>query len=133
MSQKMQYGEALYWAVQRSLYQRFGLIGALAELGAVASLVTLSFLTRKQGIAFYLTLSATICVAAGLAVWFAFVSPANSQVAQWTNVPLPANWMDVRRQWEYGHAASAVLDLVGFAALLLSLVLDTPSAQRVTG
>jgi hypothetical protein len=126
MPGKMQYGEALYTAVQHSLYLHFAWVGAFAEIGAVFSLVVLSFLVRKRSAIFYPTLAATICVAAGLAIWFAFVSPANAQMAQWRSIPLPANWTDVRRQWELGHAASAVLDLIGFGALVYSVILDTP-------
>lgn len=124
MPRKMQYGEALYMAVQHSLYLYFAWVGAIAEVGAVVSLTVLSVLTGKRGFIFYLTLVATICVAAGLAVWFVFVSPANTQMAQWSVVPLPANWTDVRRRWEFGHAASAVLDLIGFGALVLSVIVE---------
>lgn len=129
MPRKMQYGEALYMAVQHSLYLHFAWVGAFAEVGAVVSLVVLSFLVRKQSAIFYLTLVATICIAAGLAIWFAFVSPANAQMAQWHSIPLPANWTDVRRQWELGHAASAILDLIGFGALVFSVILDTPRSS----
>ncbi len=126
MPRKMQFGESLYWAVQRTLYMNFGLVGAFAELGAVAFLVAVSVLVRRRRSIFYLTLLATICIAASLALWFAFVSPANTQIAQWSTLPLPANWTQVRDHWEYGHAAAAVLDLIGFAALVLSVILDTP-------
>ncbi len=128
MPRKMQYGEALYMAVQRSLYLYFAWVGGFAEVGAVVFLVGLSAFTRKRGLIFHLTLIATISVAAGLGVWFAFVSPANTQMARWSGIPLPANWTDVRRQWEFWHAASAVLDLIGFGALVLSVVLETPKA-----
>lgn len=37
-------------------------------------------------------------------------SPANAEMARWHALPLPANWIGVRRQWELGHAASAILD-----------------------
>ena len=72
---------------------------------------------------------ATACVAAGLLVWLAVVSPANTQMAAWQGVPLPADWTVVRTHWEWGHAVSAMLDLVGFGALVLSVILDTPKAQ----
>ena len=113
-------------AVQHSLYLYFAWVGAFAEVGAVFFLVVLSFLVRKRKQAFFLTIVATVCVAAGLAVWFAVVSPANTQMAQWTGVPLPANWTDVRRHWEFGHATSAVLDLIGFGALVASVISETP-------
>jgi hypothetical protein len=129
MPRKMQYDEGLYMAVQRSLYLYFAWVGAFAEMGAVIFLVVLSALVRNRGVVFYLTLAATLCIAAGLAVWVGFVSPANAQMAQWSSVPLPANWTDVRRQWELGHATSAVLDLIGFGALVLSVVLDRPKGS----
>lgn len=133
MPPKMQYGEGLYMTVQHSLYQYFAWVGAFAEVGAVACLVVLSVLLRNGRAVFHLTLAATLCIAAGLGVWFVVVSPANAQMAQWSSMPLPANWTDVRRQWEFGHAASAVLDLVGFGALVLSVVVDTPKSASQAG
>src|SRR5690349_5389546 len=88
MPRKMQYGEALYGAVQHSLYLYFAWVGAFAEVGAIACLVVLSVLLRNRRAVFHLTLAATLCIAAGLAVWFAVVSPANAQMAQWSRVPL---------------------------------------------
>jgi hypothetical protein len=127
MPRKMQYGEALYMAVQHSLYLYFAWVGAIAEVGAVLVLCVLSVLTRKRGRGFRLTLLATLCVSAGLAVWILLVSPANTQMAGWQAVPLPENWTAVRRQWEIAHAVSAVLDLIGFGALILSVILETPA------
>lgn len=125
MPRKMQYGEALYRDVQHSLYLYYAYVGAVADVGAVVSLCVVAVMVRRRGAVFHLTLAAALCVAAGLAVWFIFVSTANTEMARWTSLPLPANWTDVRRQWEYGHAASAVLDLIGFGALVLSVLLET--------
>jgi hypothetical protein len=133
MPRKMQYDEGLYMAVQHSLYLYFAWMGAFAELGAVACLLVLSILLRHRRAIFHLTITATLCIAAGLAVWFAVVSPANAQMAHWSSVPLPANWADVRRQWEFGHTASAILDLVGFGGLALSVVVDTPKTSSQAG
>jgi hypothetical protein len=124
MPRKLRYGEGLYMAVQHTLYLYFAWVGAFAEVGAVLLLIVLSFLVRKRQPGFLLTLVATICVAAGLAVWFAVVSPANTEMARWTGLPLPQNWMETRRHWEFGHAISAVLDLIGFGALIASVLFD---------
>jgi hypothetical protein len=35
---------------------------------------------------------------------------------------LPDNWMKLRNQWEYSHAASAVLNLIALFALLYGIV-----------
>jgi len=125
MPAKMRYTGDLYMAVQHTLYFYFAWVGAIAEIGAIGFLIAVAILLRKRGKVFYLTLIATVCVATGLAVWFAFVSPANTQMAAWHELPLPSNWMSVRNQWEWGHAVSALLDLVGFGALIVSLLAET--------
>ena len=83
--------------------------------------------------AIYLTDPPCRSIAAGLGVWFAVVSLANAQMAQWNSLPLPANWTDVWRQWECGHAASAPVDLLGFGALMLAVVVDTPRSASHAG
>lgn len=125
MPRKLTYGQELYMSVQHTLYFYFALVGAPAELGAVLCLGVLCFLVRRRRRSFWLTLTAAICVTAGLVVWFAVVSPANRDMAQWTALPLPDTWLNTRRHWEFGHAASAVLDLIGFGSLIASVLFDT--------
>jgi hypothetical protein len=48
-----------------------------------------------------------------LIVFFIWVFPGNQATANWTE--MPDNWEALRRHWEYGHAANAV---IVFAALL---------------
>jgi len=122
MPRKMQYDQSLYVAMQHSLYLYFAWVGSIAEVSAVVFLIILCVLLRRNRRAFRLTLVATVCITAGLAVWFLLVNTANAEMAQWGNLPLPENWDDVRRQWEYGHAISAALDLIGFGALVASVV-----------
>lgn len=129
MPRKLRYDQNLYMAVQHTLYLYFAWMGAPIEVGAVLSLGVLCFLTRGRKPSFALTAAATIAVGAGLAVWFAMVAPANGEMAQWTTIPLPDSWMDTRRHWEYGHAISAVLDLVGFGALIASVLIDNTEAR----
>ena len=45
----------------------------------------------------------------------AFTYPANRATQNWT--VLPENWLALRAQWEYSHAASALLNLVALLAL----------------
>ena len=46
----------------------------------------------------YITVLATICVAACLAVWCAVVSPPNAQMAQSNSVLLLTNWTASRKK-----------------------------------
>jgi hypothetical protein len=61
--------------------------------------------------------------------WLAVVAPVNREVAAaLRSAPdsVPALWMRLRDRWEYGHAVGFVLQLLGFAALQLSVLLETP-------
>ena len=49
--------------------------------------------------------------------------PASQATDNWTTIP--ANWEQLRRQWEYSHAANALVTFVAFCSLTLS-VLTTP-------
>jgi hypothetical protein len=53
-------------------------------------------------------------------VFWTFTFPANQQTSNWT--VLPENWMALRAQWEYSHAASAVLNLIALIALIFSVL-----------
>ena len=58
---------------------------------------------------------------------FVFIAPANAEMSAWTATSIPADWTQWRNQWEVSHAASFVLHLLGFGALLFSTLLETPS------
>lgn len=64
-------------------------------------------------------------IAISLGVFFLFVFPGNQATANWTEAP--ENWEALRRSWEYGHAANAV---IVFAALLATgRAIAGPSAE----
>ena len=44
----------------------------------------------------------------------------NEQTENWTM--LPDNWAALRRQWEYSHAVSAILDLVALVGVIISVL-----------
>jgi cytochrome bd-type quinol oxidase subunit 2 len=58
-------------------------------------------------------LLSTVLILASLGVFFVWVFPGNRATANWTSIP--QGWEALRRSWEYGHAANAV---ILFAALL---------------
>ncbi|MEB3278842.1 MAG: DUF1772 domain-containing protein [Lyngbya sp.] len=125
---KMLYDAQLWATVNKSLYWVFAFpVGAIIELGAIVSTILLLFLVRKHPPAFRLTLIATVCLTvAFFGVWIGFVAPMNAQVEQWTVGSVPADWTRIRNQWEYSHAIRFVLHLIGFSALLLSVLRETP-------
>lgn len=125
---KMQYDGSLYVTLQNTLYRYFGAPGpgAFVTMGAIISAAVLSFLVRKRRAVFYWTLAGTICLAIAFPlIFFLFIEPVNVVFRQATPESVPANWMQLRNQWEYAHAANFVFSLVGFSALLISVLIET--------
>jgi hypothetical protein len=60
-------------------------------------------------------LISSLLIIASFGVFLVWVFPANQATVNWTQVP--DDWQDLRRQWEYGYAANA---LIVFAALLVT-------------
>jgi len=108
-----------YLTVQQ-VYRGWSLLG-VAFFGALAATTWLAVLARGRR-AFYPTLVAALSLAASLIVFFAFTYPANQQTANWTQ--LPEHWERLRLQWEYSHAASAILDLVALISFAVSLLVE---------
>ena len=57
------------------------------------------------------------------------VQPVNEQVLDAIrNDPasVPALWMQLRLRWEGGHAVGFVIQVIGFACLLCSVLVETP-------
>jgi hypothetical protein len=119
LSNKIHLAQADYFIVQ-SVYRGWARFGAVL-IGNLIALVALAVVQRKQSRPFVLLLTSLGCQIAGLAVFFAFVFPANVATDNWTDVP--AHWENLRTHWEYGHAANALLAFAGFCALALSVLL----------
>ncbi len=109
-----------YLTVQQ-IYRGWALLG-IADVGALVSTLVLAVMVRGNRKMLFLTLTAALCVGLGLVVFFMFTYPVNRQTLNW--IMLPDNWLELRRQWEYSHAANAGLFFVGFNALVLSLLVD---------
>ena len=68
--------------------------------------------------------------ALALVLWWVLVYPVNIELAKWVDGPVPADWTDYRARWEWGHAIIALVELAGFAALVGSVLADTPRNLR---
>jgi hypothetical protein len=117
--------------VQGGLYAAFGSVGAVIFIATVIALALLAYFVREHGRpGFALALAAAILFAASFALWWVVIYPANVELAKWVNGPVPADWTDTRARWEWGHAIIALVELIGFAALIGSVLADTPSSAR---
>jgi hypothetical protein len=137
MPAKMRYSASLYLSLHRSLYVAFGPpnIGVFIEFGAILAVVVLVFMVHKERPAFWLTLAGAAALVLGLVVYFLFVEPANAAMKAMM-IEAPADtFISWRNSWEYGHAAHFALHLLGFSALVLSVLvkritLSAPDSNR---
>ncbi len=127
MPAKIGYDASLWTTLQHSLYQAYGTVGAVIEVGSVLAAILLAFMVYDRRPAFYFTVLGAACLAAAFAAWVVFVAPVNAAVNTWTDGAIPADWTRFRDQWEYAHAARFVLQLVGFGSLVVSVLAETPS------
>lgn len=119
---KISLTDANYFVVQ-NIYRGWALFG-IVLFGAVFANVALAWAMRGQR-AFVFVLVNLICLVATLLIFFAFTFPANQATNNWTEVP--ADWQQLRWQWEVSHAVNAVLAFAGFCSLAMSLLVDEKS------
>jgi hypothetical protein len=113
--------------VQGGLYSLFGSASAVIDILTVVALALLTYLVREHrrpGVR--LALTAALLFAIGLLLWWVLVYPVNVELAKWVNGPVPSDWTVYRSRWEWGHATISLFELGGFAALIASVLADTP-------
>ena len=111
-----------YFIVQ-NIYRGWALFG-IVLFGALFANMALAWAMRGQR-AFVFVLICLGCLVANLVIFFAFTFPANQATNNWTEVP--ADWQQLRWQWEVSHAMSAVIAFVGFCSLAVSLLVEEKS------
>lgn len=133
MPQRLQFDSDLWVRVTvfANVFRYFGTFGAFFEVGSVVAAIVLVLLVRKRGPGiFYLTLAGAICLGLALVIWLLVVAPVNAELARWLVNPIPPDFDGWRSQWEYGHAVSAVIKIIGFSSLLASVVFETGPGQE---
>jgi hypothetical protein len=125
---KMHYDAALYLTLQKTLYGQWGPpnIGAFIEPAAILATIVLAWLLRPSSRPFWLSLGAAgALLLAFPVVFFWFVAPANEAFRAATAVTMPANWTELRLNWENGHAIRFALQFVALCLLCLSAIFPT--------
>jgi hypothetical protein len=116
-----------YLTVQQ-IYRGWALLGIVIACAVLSTLVY-AVMVRKWRRIFVLTLIALSSIVASQVVFWTFTYPANQATNNWTL--LPENWERLRQQWEYSHAAGAVLILIAMVTLILSVVTRNESDQQI--
>ncbi len=112
--------------VQGGFYRLSGPLGILLQAASLVGLIVLAALERRhKGAGFAPAAMAALLYAAGLVLWWILVYPANLELASWVNGPVPDNWTAWRARWEWGQAANGFAQLLGFAALIASLLVTS--------
>ena len=106
-----------YFAVQQ-IYRGWAWLGVVV-VAALLSALALAVLVRKRRREFVPALIAFGCIVATQVIFWTLTFPANRRTSNWT--VMPDDWIALRAQWEYSHAASAVLNLVALVALIVAV------------
>jgi hypothetical protein len=115
---KIALSEEQYFVVQ-SIYRGWSLFGAVIIVAILANLLLarILFLRRKNS---WFGLAAGLILAGTLAIFFTWTYPANRATNNWAIVT--ADWESLRSQWEFSHAANAVLTFIALCCAALSAV-----------
>jgi cytochrome bd-type quinol oxidase subunit 2 len=115
------------------IYRLFGSpLGAALEGGAWVTAVAWAVLARKRSRAvFRLALAGAACMVLAQVAWWTFVFPVNQEMAGWAPGALPADFAELRSQWEYTHAARAVLQIASLGLIVASVLADPPKRDAL--
>lgn len=125
---RLNYDADLYFAVTRTLYLYYAIIGGAIQVLSILALAALCWLLRKNQ-AFGWTLAAWIAIVVSLALWALIVQPVNAQWAQILQTDpaaAPAAYLRLRPRWEAGHLIAFAAWLAGFLCLLRSILMQIP-------
>ena len=100
----------------------------IVQFGALAACLALTVALRNRGRPFLPVLLGFVLIAATLVIFFTWTYPANQATANWTAAP--ANWPELRAQWEYSHAVNAVLMFLALCAVTLSALAERAMSAR---
>lgn len=115
---KMRLTRDEYLVVQQ-IYRGWALLG-IVVFGALISTLLLTITVRRDRRAFILALVSFLCIVGTQIVFWTYTFPTNQITNNWTM--LPDNWANLRRQWEYSHATSALLNLLAMISLSASVM-----------
>ena len=104
--------------------------GEVLEPSAIAATGLLAFFLRKSKRGLWLSLGALFALLLAFpVVFFWLVAPGNAGFLTATLPSIPADWPDLRSNFEMGHAIRFALQFAALATLVLSLALDADTTS----
>jgi hypothetical protein len=101
------------------VYRGWAQLGVVL-IGALIADAALAILVRGRRAPFWFAVAAFVAVVGTLAISLLWIYPANQFTTNWTT--LPDNWERLWRHSEYGHAANALLGLMGLCSVTCSVL-----------
>jgi len=123
---KMRLSPVEYMTVQQ-IYAGWQLFGIAITVALLTTLVN-TILVRADRRAFASSFAAFLALAATQSVFWAFTYPVNVATRFWTVSPEP--FETARQQWEYSHAASALLTFVALVAIVFASLTQRSKEDR---
>jgi hypothetical protein len=108
-----------YFTVQ-GIYSGWALFGAPIIAAILTNGMLFLALRRHDPVAARWALASAVLIAASLAIFFTWTFPANQATANWTT--MPESWEPLRLEWEYSHAANALVVFAAFLATAIAAV-----------
>jgi hypothetical protein len=112
--------------IAQNVYQGWAWLGAVLFV-AIGADVTAGLIARDRGQRGDFAFLAALCLVAGGVIFFVWTYPTNRATGNWTMIP--DNWAALRAQWEYSHAANAVVTFAALCAITIFAVTRRPSAM----
>ena len=120
---KMAMAQAAYFIAQQ-IYAGWVLFG-IVIFGALAANLAHTIVLCRLGRSFGYALASFLLIAANLAIFFVWTFPKASN--NWTVVP--NNWNKLRIQWEYSHAANAMVTFAALVCVVIAVLRQPPQAR----
>lgn len=120
--------QADYFTVQ-AIYAGWAL-SAVPIFAAIAANGFLSWSLRRRNLtASRWALASALLIGLTLVIFFIWIFPTNQATANWTEAG--ADWELLRRNWEYGHAANAMITFVALLATGRAIIGGSHWTERV--
>ena len=113
-----------FLTIGHTMIGNLGLVMAILMPAAIlATLPVLFLLYRRRSWALYPTLAGFALFVIALVITLIIEVPIDNQIEAWTVTSLPANWQQLRDQWELFHAIRTWVSVIGLALLIVGALL----------
>lgn len=122
----------VYTAVELPKHQFFGpVMPWLMGLTLSAGLLLLLLIRTLRTAAFALASIGVLCIAVLISTTLLVNVPINAEImTTWSVAAPPANWEQVRDQWNLFHSIRTVLAILAFGCQIVAVLMLQPSGQQ---